>query len=128
MEWLALFFVIETGVVPFDYGGYYDGEAIEYRTHDDISWFTNLEIELEFFDLLICGSSVYTHYWKLDDMHIFSPDTVLYGTWVGIHYGLVGLEWRHYCSHGIVTRIYSGTVDPYHVFSFDTIILRISNK
>ncbi len=124
MDWLALFFAVEMGILP-SYNGVVGPMPEGNGVYDGVSFYSEATTEVEVAGTLFVGGSVYTHFWKGEDTHTFAPDEAVYGFWAGLRYGWVEVFWRHYCSHTVGPWMYAP--EPYRVYSYDGIALRISN-
>lgn len=98
MTWLALLFAFEVGMTPqvgmLAYNETISADAIEYGIY-----YTQLEAEMQFWQLLFIGGAVRTYIVPGNSDYTFSPRYSSYDFTAGLRYKMLELGWRHRCFH-----------------------------
>lgn len=100
MSWLALFFALELGIAP-------NIGVLQYQPEAAIAseWevgYTQLETELELFNLLFIGGGVRTYITPGSSGRTFTPNTTVYDFCTGLRRSPIEIGWRHRCFHPTV--------------------------
>ena len=100
MNWLALAFAIEVGLLPID-------QTIMYQStsRSDEAWvfYTTLEAEVQLFDNhAFIGGSTEIREWKDKDAMSFWPERAGFAFNAGLRWGPVEIGFLHYCTHPVI--------------------------
>ena len=110
MNWLALLFAVEIGWMPQGTFMMYDKIPNDYYRREaavlDNSFFTELEAELLFFNMIYIGGGVRTIIYKSMEGYDFDPQAANFDFNLGLKYGPIDIFFRHYCYHPIIAYMY----------------------
>lgn len=100
MSWLAFIFALELGIAP-------NIDVLQYQPAALVTseWeigYTQLEAEIQLFDLLFAGGGVRTYIIPGSSGHSFSPNTTIYDFSTGFRRGPLEIGLRHRCFHPTV--------------------------
>ena len=110
MNWLIFSFILELGIIPS--GSFLMYEKIPngyYRTNPiylQSSFFTNMEVELEFFKHIYIGGGAKTILYYGKGGWWFDPQAVDYKFEYGLRFGIIDIFFLHHCIHPIMTYMY----------------------
>jgi hypothetical protein len=100
MNFLALMFVLELGLLPCNEWVMYESEII---SPEAVQWYTHLEGEVEIGELLFIGGAVTT---RMEATSIslggFVPFTDEYRFTLGFRFGPMEAGLRHMCTHPVI--------------------------
>ena len=103
MNWLALFFALELGIVPQAGVLMYEPEKSFFM---EGAFYTELEAEVLLFDILFAGGGVRTYVTPGNGSYTFSPNTTVYDFKVGMRFkDTLELGWRHRCFHPTIAYL-----------------------
>ena len=102
MNWLALIFSLELGLAP-------QVGVLQYEPWqwDHKAWqigYTELQAEVELFNLLFAGGGVRTYITPAGGLN-FSPNSTIYDFRAGLRRGPVEIGWRHRCFHPTIAYL-----------------------
>lgn len=97
MDWLVFLFALELGISPQI--GVLQYEPLEVDTYEWGVAYTQLEAEVQLFDVLFAGGSVRTYILPADGWLSWSPNTTVYDWRCGLRWRFAELGWRHRCFH-----------------------------
>lgn len=101
MNWLALAFALELGVLP-------TGTMVLYEPDPCIAadlsgyFYTDLEARVEVAEILYVGGGVRTYVRGHDSSYSYYPHDAYYRFEAGLAWRGLELFWRHYCIHPVV--------------------------
>jgi hypothetical protein len=126
MTWIALIFALELGFLP-------NGDLIMYEQLDLVpvqySVYTDLQAEIEIFDLFFIGGGVWTGAWYHGG-YTFWPHRSIYSFHVGLRWKGIEAGWRHNCFHAQTPYFGFGILDYKAIWEggFDQVYIRISGR
>lgn len=138
MNWLALAFALELGIVPsgnfmmyerepqvFEYDGeYYYPVSVQQVDIAPIVY-TQLDAEVMLFGFLFAGGGVRVQTRYHEDAWSFAPQATFYEFTGGAVFGPVRLQYRHCCFHPQMTYMYNYRPAGGWEGSYDEISLRL---
>jgi hypothetical protein len=124
MNWLALFFALELGIIPQGYlQTYYNETLSNYELSGN--GYIMLETEAQLLGFVFIGGNVKTYINKYTANTSFSPVNAEYAVKVGMRFDFIELGFRHYCTHPVVPWLYHRNVSPQWEGAYDEIYLRL---
>ena len=112
MNWIALFFALELGLVP--QAGVLMYEPVE-KFNVEWAFYTELEAEILVFNMLFAGGGVRTYITPGSSDYTFAPNTTVYDFGAGLRFKdtdfpvlliqSLELGWRHRCFHPTIAYL-----------------------
>lgn len=127
MDWLALFFALELGIVPQAGVLMYEPEEAFFI---EGAFYTELEAEVLIFNTLFAGGGVRTYVTPGGSGYTFAPNTTVYDFGTGLRFkDTLELGWRHRCFHPTIAYlpIFGQEVKGMEG-SYDEVYLRVSGN
>ena len=103
MSWLVFIFALEAGLIPSDHFVMYEIPT-EYVYSQ--SFYLQMDVEAELFDLFFIGGSIRSYVWKSREGPSFWPFRDGYLFKVGLRKKPFELGFRHYCTHPVIPSQY----------------------
>lgn len=133
MNWLLFMFMFEIGFLPQGDLVMYESETLDRIYPVTMNYYTDLEAEIQLFNLLFVGGGVKTVMFghKSDTLfgYSFFPYGAQYRVNAGLRFRGVEVGFRHYCIHPVMPWV--GLVKDYEpVWEgwYEEAYIRISNK
>ena len=127
MNWLALFFALELGIVPQAGVLMYEPEEAFFM---EGAFYTELEAEVLLFDVLFVGGGVRSYITPGHTGFTFSPNSTIYDFGAGVRFkDTLELGWRHRCFHPTIAYwpIFEQEIKGMEG-SYDEVYLKIKGK
>ncbi len=127
MNWIALLFALEIGMMPSGYIESYDRmPPTEYELTG--AYYVDMQADVLLYDLFFIGGRTKIYMKKRTDTISFSPDTAEFAFNAGIRAGILEIGFRHYCMHPIVPWLYQSGGTLKWEGSYEEIYVRLETR
>jgi hypothetical protein len=99
MNWIAILFAAELGVLPMGNFHLYEPAGLVESTGN---YYADMGMRAILFDTIYLGGSMKAHFAGVQDTYMFLPSAMNYLFEAGIQRGGFSIGWRHYCAHPMV--------------------------
>ena len=127
MNWIALLFALELGIMPMGYLETYE-RVLPVQHNLDGAYYVDMQADVLLYDLFFIGGRTKTYMRKRIDVLSFWPTTAEFEFNAGIRAGILEIGFRHYCMHPIVPWLYHGGGAMQWEGGYEELYIRLESK